>query len=170
MGYKLSKIYVWTNQVRPQVENWIFHKSYLGEIWLVYNWTTIKIQDKDVGATVAGTTSTSYGERYNFESIPTAPSGYHVPTGTEWQSLMDLWQSITGSNSDDLIMQDLLIPWAWFKTSWGVQSDIWAWLYWSSTSASSSTAYGTRFYPNSTFMDMFDHSKTNKLCVRCFKD
>lgn len=182
MWYKLKRIMMWVNGVEKQVrptENTLYewangkivHKISQWEIWLVpTSWTTIKIQDKDVGASTAGTTSASYGEWYAFANIPTAPSGYHVPTRTEWQDLMNLRQQITGSNSDDLIMQHLLIPWAWYKTSWGTQSDIWAWLYWSSTSNNSSTAYGTRFYPSYTFMDTFAHNKSNRLCVRCFKD
>jgi len=176
MWNKIQRIYIGEDLVRPMSvlyssANWkIIHNIADGEIWLIpSSWTTIKIQDKDVGSTTAWTTSASYGGWYAFTSIPAAPSGYHVPTSTERQNLMDLWQQITGSNSDDLIMQHLLIPWAGFK-DWSTQKDIGAWLYWSSTSYNSSTAWGTRFYPTATFMDLWKHGKSVRLWVRCFKD
>lgn len=162
-------IYMW-RETTPITTAWIYHDTVNGLISLSsdgINWMTIA--DKDIGATVAWTTSASYWERYNFASIPTASTGYYIPTKSDWESLMTLWQWITSSNSDDLIMQHLLIPWAWYKTSWWTQSDIWAWLYWSSTSVSSSVAWWTRFYPSNTFMDMFQHNKNNRLTLREFK-
>jgi hypothetical protein len=155
---------------QPITTAWIYWSSSLELISLSNdgnNWTTIA--DKDIWATVAWTTSSSYGEWYDFASIPSASSWFFIPTSTDWQNLMNLRQQITGSNSDDLIMQHLLIPWAWWKNSGWTQNDIGAWLYWSSTSINSSTASGTRFYPAYTFMDMFNHNKNNRLTVREFK-
>ena len=162
-----SKIYIRVDELTP----WIYHKSSEWLISLSNDWETwYTIADKDVGSTVAGTTSASWWNFYAWSVLPTAPSGYHIPTSTEWQNLMNVWQVITSSNSDDLIMQHLLIAWAGFKNTSNVQSDIGAWLYWSSTSINSSTAYGTRFYPTATFMDMFNHNKVNQLTVRMWKD
>lgn len=173
-------VYIWTGNPLQNAyigeytewrQPWVYHKSSEWLISLSNDWETwYTIADKDVGSTVAGTTSASWWNFYAWSVLPTAPSGYHIPTSTEWQNLMNVRQAITSSNSDDLIMQHLLIPWAWFKTSWGVQSDIWAWLYWSATSYTSNQARWTRFYPTATFMDLFNHNKANQLTVRMLKD
>ena len=62
------------------------------------------------------------------------PSGYHIPTSTEFTSLINITTSLFGENNWTNIKTYLKMPTAWSRNySWDIDNQWVHWRYWSST-------------------------------------
>jgi len=96
------------------------------------------------------------------------PTGYHVPTETEWQTEIDLFAATGGENATGAYAL-LKLPIAGYRTHrYGLlsltDSDG---IYWSST-VNGSDDRSLRF--NSSNVHMYSYDRANGFCVRCIKD
>ena len=125
------------------------------------DWATMEIADKNVWATEVYTywqidpplnvrgnyywwwaiTPTSYwshsSNEENWTIVQTiAPSGYHIPTLAEWQTLEQMWKDITANESTKPDFCDcFLLPRSWHYESLSnfVSSSKTNWYYWTTT-------------------------------------
>lgn len=99
------------------------------------------------------------------------PEGFHVPTKTEMQSLIDIWVSLSAWSTGNTNMSIYLkLPPTWYR-SWnsssGAVSSITTWYYQTCTKATSSNNYYLTFYSTTSIA----HSgKTSANAIRPFKD
>lgn len=157
--------------VAPIDTPWIYHNATLWLISLSSDGSTrYTIADKNLWATTSDVTSTaSYWDYYsrwalqnrNWQSASwytmqedrslwnqtISPTWYHIPTQTEWTSLVATLSSLLwiSTLNYDYSMQYLLLPRSWQMTdSWTTiqyAETSWWWYYWSSTKASTTSAY-----------------------------
>lgn len=101
-----------------------------------------------------------------------APSGYHVPSNTEWQAVKDIWIALWGwSNDWTNFWIALKLPFAWMRnrTDASVKYQGTNGFYWSSMRYNEGSARRLRF-SSSNIYPQDNIYRSNASSVRCFKD
>ena len=182
---------VYIRQNIPNVTTaWIYHSS---DLWLISissdweNWTTF--EDKNLWASTAGTTSSSYWDYYCWWSTSNcnwqvtssytvqedwsawtqsiAKSWFHIPTTTEFTNLVSLYQNLTWKTTSADLQSDLMFPLAWQKLADNTTiSYAWTWWYMWAKEKTWSNGYFFRIAQLNTG----NNSAKTWFSVRLFKD
>lgn len=103
-----------------------------------------------------------------------APSGFHVPLNTEWQTVYDIWKALGGWSSDwTNFWISLKLPFAGSRnyTTSNISGHGSSGNYWSSSSYNSSTVYSfSMYFRSSNIYPQSSGYRTSGYSVRCFKN
>jgi len=168
--YEMGSFYdKWNNVETLYTWSWGYIAHWFGSsYWEILlhksNWDELIIADRNVWASSAWTSSSSYWGYYAvWEWTP--PTWYHIPSRTEIESLVSYYTLITwGQTWAD---SNLLMPLAWYS-DWTSKQQ-WSWWFYNS----STTKSWLRFYMlavNSSNFSTADYVTAMKWTIRPFKN
>lgn len=101
-----------------------------------------------------------------------APSGFHVPSNTEWTELIwILTNTLNLSSTRDTMKSYLKMPCSEYRASrsWDTRTLGYHWYYWASTQASSAHGYSL-YFDNTSLLVLSTDFKAQWNTLRCFKN
>lgn len=168
-------IYMWKNPA-PIFIAWIYHSP---DLWLISlssdGSNRITIADKNNFATEVWNWTDTIESNSPFLWYPqefantTAPTGYHVPSDTEFNNIIQMginmgaWTSWWGYRMTQL----LRMPWLWYCSSWSWYQSQYR-RFW--TNVSESNNYGYRLNAWSGVLEVSSEYKSDRLLTRVIKD